>query len=118
MMTDPSSRLTPEMVSQMLERAIKQCRPLVEVRNRELMDIARGMPPLNLEQRLALYRSTAETLDRQSGNRPVSGTHETRGRTSSRRRANVHEFLSLDDDASTGHQSTDYDGDNDDANGE
>ena len=49
MMLDPASKLTPEMVSQMLDRAIQQCRPLVADKDRELMDMARGMPPLAFE---------------------------------------------------------------------
>ncbi len=87
-MLDPASKLTPEMVGQMLDRAVQQCRPLVNVRNQELMDIARGLPPLTFEQRLSLIYAAAATMDRQNGYRPVNGTRE---RTSSRRRANVHE---------------------------
>ena len=104
MMLDPASKLTPEMVSQMLDRAIQQCRPLVAVKDRELMDMARGMPPLAFEQRLSLLYAAAATLDRQNGYRPVNGTRE---RPTGRRRANMHDLTDHDD------QSVDSQGSND-----
>ena len=87
MVFNASERLQPDMVKNMLQRAVLSVRGLREVKDREEHRIAEGQLPLSLSSYLQLLTVAAEGLDRE--------------RTRSRRAANVHQIHADSDDAST-----------------
>ena len=54
--TDGDQRLTRGMICTVLERNVMHCKPLASVCTQELFDVAKGVPPLTLEQYVALLR--------------------------------------------------------------
>ena len=83
MVFNVSERLQPEMVKNMLQRAVSSQRGLRDVKDREEHRIAEGSTPLPLSSYLQLLIVAAEGIDRE--------------RRSSRHESNAHQF----DDANT-----------------
>ena len=97
-LVDDDQRLTTGMIRTMLERNVMSCKPLAAIRTQELFDVAKGVPPLSLEQYIELLRSAAALADQQSA----------LGRSGTSRRANVHDSsATADDDTDHDHSELD-----------
>ena len=86
---EDDQRLTRGMIRTMLERNVLHCKPLAAVRTQELYEVARGRPPINLEQYVGLLRSAAALAD----------TQMAAGRRGTSRRAHVHDTTPANADA-------------------